>query len=357
MIKENIKKFIELAYSPLKWYDKQIELSYREPFMKCAIIFAVLGLVLRLHFDFPYWALYISLFSCIQITVLKAIHYYVKILTEINAILASQKSLRYASSFYYRYIYKNPLYFFLPCLIVFVFSWGGLTLFRAITINPLLIWIMILFSVTVYISIVGYVQYMFLAFFLFKLSLKDYKFFGVRHSLNEYIPADINWLQKLTKLVHVYRIVFFSIGSLYIIAFGCFCYLPNFNVEHNSPFFFTLWIIIFFAIVLIFPIISILEYSWIKKIVIKIKNSYIFDAEKEIKYIKFNSTKKNELKLQIYFLQNIYTQLIAESRDYPNDSIINVVCSSCLAVFNVVAIFLTLIQGIPIVLGDLLQSF
>ena len=71
----------------------------------------------------------------------------------------------------------------------------------------------------------------------------------------------------------------------------------------------------------------------------------------------FNSTKKNELKLQIYFLQNIYTQLIAESRDYPNDSIINVVCSSCLAVFNVVAIFLTLIQGIPIVLGDLLQSF
>ncbi len=350
-IKEYRKKIIDTLYTPSKWCNEL------KNFYKYIIFFFIIGLLLRYHFFFPYFGFYFCIFTLIAIIVCYSIRCYVQYFPEINALSVTQKSLRSATLFYYKYIRKNPFYFWAPCVVVLIFGWGGCSIFEAIEVTPLFIWVMILFSVTVYISIIGYVQYIFLAIYLFKLSSKKSQFYNIRHTMHECIPADMEWIQKITKLVHIYRIAFFTIGSLYIVAFGAYCYMPSFKTERASLAFYLLWGIIFLAIVLTFPILSILEYIWIKKIVTKLKSSFIGDIETEVKYLKADSSNKNAFTLQIYFLQNIYTQKIAESRDYPIKSILNVMFSTCLAIFNVLAIAVTIIQGIPTVLSDFLHIF
>lgn len=356
IIKEHRKKIIDILYTPSKWCREKSELININLY-KYIIFFFIIGFLLNLHFYFPFFGFYICIFTTIAMIVFRSIRCYVQYFPEICALSANQKSLQPASLFYYKHIHKNPLYFWVPCAVVLVFGWGGCKIFGAIEISPLFIWVMTLFSITVYISIIGYVQYILLAIYLFKLSLKKYRFYNIRHTMYECIPADMGWIQKITKLVHIYRIAFFAIGSLYIVAFSSYCYLPAFKTVHNSPIFNLLWGIIFLAIVVTFPILSILEHIWIKKIVLKLKYSYIGDIETEVNCLKANSAKKNITKLQIYFLQNIYTQKIAESRDYPINSLVNVMFSTCLAIFNVLAIAVTIIQGIPTVLNDFLQIF
>lgn len=355
-IKEHKNKLINILYIPSKWCGEKSKLINKSLY-KYVVFFFIIGLLLRFHFYFPYYGLYLCIFTIIAIIVCRSIRCYVQFFPEINALSADQKSLRTVNLFYYKYIRKNPLYFWAPCAVALVFGWGGCGIFGAINFNPLFIWVMILFSITVYISIIGYVQYILLAIYLFKLSLKKYKFYNIRHTMHECIPADMKWIQKITKLVHIYRAAFFSIGALYIIAFFSYCFLPAFKTEHNSPVFYFLWGIIFLAIVVTFPILSILENICIKKIVKKLKNSYIGDIETEVNCLKADSANTNSSKLQIYFLQNIYAQGILESRDYPIGSFFNVFYSTCLAIFNLLAIGVTLIQGMPTVLSDLLQIF
>ena len=354
-ITKKLKKIFEFLYTPTKWFETKAKISNK--IFACVIItFLSIGIALNHYYDFPYFTIYFCIFFSIGIIALKSIFSYVKYMTKIVTSIANQKVAQHANIFYYKHIYKNILYIISSCGVMVIFGYGGCIMLGAISINPIFIWIMILFSVAVYVSIIGYVQYIFLAIYIFKLTEDKYGFSNLQHSIQECIPADIEWVKNIAKLSHLYRTAFFAIGSLYIIAFGAFCRLPEFKANCNTPAFYIMWGIIFIAIVLTFPVISILEYSWIKKIVKKIKDTYILDIKKETKYMKIGSPKNKGTQIQIFFLENIYAIRIMESRDYPTISILNTGYSICLSLFNFYATIITVVKETPTVLVDLLQK-
>ena len=339
---------------PNKWFEEQSE-SFRRTSIIVITFYASIGFWLQQYYVFPYFFCFVLIFACIGFIVWKSIHFYAMHMTKITSSLATQNIARPANSFYYKYVYKNIAYILFPLIIVFTFGCGGCFMFGALSFDPLFIWVMTLFSLVVYISIVGYVQYVLLAIYIYKLATNKYEFSALQHSLNECILADIEWIQNITKLSHVYRTVFFTIGSLYIIAFSAFCYIPDFKANCDLQIYKILWYIIFIAIVLTFPVISILEYLWIKKIVEKIKEKYLFDIQNETKQNVANLNKDKISRIQIFLLENIYALRIMESRDYPIVSIWNVGYSFCLAIFNFIATILTIVHELPTALDGLRQ--
>lgn len=345
---------MDILYMPSKWFNYGTYLPNKN-FVKYAIIFFGIGFELHQYFVFPYLICYVCIFCCIGLTALISIRFYIYYMQKVVSSIAIQKVAQPANSFYYKYVYKNPAYMLFSFATISIFGCGGSIMFEAASFDPLYMWVMILFIIVVYVSIIGYVQYIFLAVYIYKLASSKHDFSGMQHSLKECIPADIEWLQSITKLSHIYRTAFFTIGSLYIIAFAAFCCIPDFKVNCNSLIFNILWGIIFIAIVLAFPIISVLEYLWIKKIVGKIKNTYIHDIQKETNRKSTISTNKDVLKIQLLFLENIYALRIKESRDYPIVSAWNILYSICLSILNFIVVILTIFESIPTVLNALHQ--
>lgn len=355
MRKRKVKRIsVDILYMPNKWFYNETYLP-NENFIIYVLIFFSVGFGLYQYFVFPYLISYVCFFCCIGLTALISISRYIYYMQKVVSSIAAQKTAQPANSFYYKHIYKNPSYMLFSFATILIFGCGGSILFEAASFDPLYVWVMILFTVVVYVSIIGYLQYIFLAVYIYKLASSKYEFSGLQHSLNECIPADIEWIQNITKLCHIYRTAFFTIGSLYIIAFGAFCYIPDFKVNCESLIFNILWGIIFIAIVLAFPIISFLEYLWIKKIVEKIKSTYIYDIQEETSRKSTISTNNDALKIQLFFLENIYALRIKESRDYPIVSAWNVMYSICLSIFNFIVVILTMVESIPTVLNALHQ--
>lgn len=350
--KHSNREKMQFRYMFVHWKKERTKKKFFSIFI---LVFSVAGFILQYYYSFPYLFQYVCIFYGIGIILIRTIHKFSLYMPEIISQISHQKAAQSANSFYYVYVRKNPLYIVCPSVTVFIFGYGGCTMFGALSINMLFIWIMILFSIIVFISIYGYIQYIFLAIYIHKVATSNYELIGLKHSLQECVPADIDWIQKLTKICHIYRTAFFSIGSLYIIAFSAFCYLPGFNANCNSLAYFVLWAIIFVAIVLFFPIVSFFEYIWIKKIVEKIKNAYILDIKKESSQLEKSSAVSPPSKIQLLFFENMYAFKIMESRAYPITSFWAMGYSVALAVFNFLSAMITVIQGAPIILTVLRQ--
>ncbi len=342
---KKIENILDYLLIPARWFDNRL----KKFFIIFIILFCSTGAVLCQYYSFPYFEFYVFILGCIGLIALESIKYYNKKMPQITTSLTIVGRLQSANIFYYKYVYKNIIYLILPIAIAIIFGYGGCLMFDSLSVDILFIWIMFLFSVVVYLSIVGYVQYIFLAIYIYKITISKAKLLNFQHSLNECIPADLEWIQSLTKLSHVYRTSFFTIGCMYIIAFGLFCHLPEFNANCNSLIYYALWGIILIAIVIAFPIISILEHYWIKKIVKKTKDTYISDLKKESNYLKKTCKDAKIGNTQSFLLENIYAFRIMESRDYPIISIWNMGYNVLLAIFNFLATVITVFQGIPMI--------
>lgn len=351
---KKIKAIIKALFTPAQWFDQE----YLNKSVIFVISFICIGVILGRYLYFPHFIIYLCIFTTIGIIARSAIHYYVKHFSDITTSLIKQDAAHSANAFYYKYVYSNSIYMVLPCLVVIIFGCGGCYMFDALSFNLLFVWVMILFTFVVYISIVGYIQYIFLALYIYRLASSKHGFGELSHSIHECIPAEIKWIQNLTKISHIYRNAFFSIGSMYIIAFGAFCYSPKFNANRDSLAFYVLWGIIAIAIVLVFPIVSVLENIWIKKIVEKIKNAYISHIKAELNILKKNSKKKKTYESYLFILENIYALRIKESRSYPINSIWSTGYSVALSLFNFLATIITVTDGIfPTFLDALRQNF
>lgn len=174
-----------------------------------------------------------------------------------------------------------------------------------------------------------------MAIYIRNLATGSGKFRKLSKSMAECFPAQLDWLQELTKLSHTYRSCFFTLGSSYIITFGAFCWLPEMQANTSSPAFFVLWGIIFVVIVLLFPVVSILEYMWIKRIVEHLKSSYIEDLEAESRLSLKASTHVLSPSTE-RLAQALYAMQIMNSRDYPLKSAWTSCYATVLSIFNVI---------------------
>lgn len=307
-------------------------------------------MVCNSYYIFPHFYLFASLFIAIGTIIYLCLNYFSKQLPKLVNALAIQPGARSANVFYYAWVKNTPMYIISPMAIVLIFGVGGCRMFGALKINPTLYWILCLFVVVVYISIVGYIQYIFLFLYVLKLANSKDTYTNIQHDLEEYIPAELEWLQDLTKLCHIYRSAFFTLGSLYILAFGLFCFLPEMEADINNPWFFILWGIISIAIVVMFPFTSVIEQKKIKSIVLKLKKTYVQDLKKEI-----NLKSLNETSLEISqrrFFETMYTAQVMNSKDYPIYSFGNSFYNISLSIFNMAASIITIIQGLSTFLVD-----
>lgn len=172
---------------------------------------------------------------------------------------------------------KGSHNFFIPMFFIVFFGSSAITL-GLVNIDPLGVCCLIAFVVIVYFSIVGYMQYMYLALFIKDLSETDFNEAGQIY--NKTYPAKTGWLIDITKLYQLYRNCFFVTGSLYIIAFYIFTY--KFQIT-EYPLVFICWGVIFIAIVVLFPVTCLSEYINIQAIVSNIKEAAALDYSKRIR--------------------------------------------------------------------------
>ena len=263
---------------------------------------------------------------------------------QIVTTLAPQPAAWGVNGLYYAFLKKNILYIIIPISVALIFGVGGCSMLGVHNKQPILVWILSLFFVVVYISIVGYVQYIFLFVYILKLAQSKNSYTNLTRNLEEYIPAELVWVQDLTKLYHIYRGAFFTLGSLYIVAFALFCFLPKMQTNVNNHSFFILWNIIFIAIVVVFPITTFIERLKIKEIVHTLKKTYVKNLQSEMKLKNKNETSLE--RSQRRFFETLYISQIMNSKDYPIKSFINSAYSIALAILNIATSVITIIQGI-----------
>lgn len=320
------------------------------------VLFLILGTILHQKWSFPHFFEFVFTFALIGVIAFFSTTHFSKEITHIVAAVADQPGAKNANHIYYIYCIDSPLYVLAPLTIILIFGIGGCSMFGAMSLNPTLIWVLTLFFLVVYISIIGYLQYVVLVIYIWKLASGSGKYKRLPKSMVECIPAQLEWIQRLTKLSHTYRNSFFTLGSAYIIAFGAFCWLPEMRANTSILAFYLLWGIIFVVIVLLFPVASVLEYRWIKQIVGHLKSSCIEDLISESK-INRKATVAVLSPAAERFVQTLCAMQIMNSMDYPIKSTWATCYAALLSIFNFGAAAATILQTVPNLSNVLLQTF
>ncbi len=318
----------------------------------CLCIFIVLGVFLQQRYPFPCFYPFIGLFLFIGVSCFFSEKYYCEKIQQITSALRHQRCVASANYFMSMRGMRSAVFVAAPAATVLIFGTGGCLMFGAIRLTPTLIWVLFLFSVVVSISIVGYLQYINLAVYIAKLSHcpEDYK--SLEKGPVNCIPAELSWIKELTKLSHIYQVVFFTIGCAYITAFSGFCFWPEMEAETDTAIFYILWSIIFTAIVLTFPAVSVLEHKWIKRIVHNLKRSYIHDLERENMLLKRSHSEQ-----LTSIIVSISARQILDSKEYPLRSLWSNGYAVVMTFINFVATATTIFTDTLPFISDLRQFF
>lgn len=356
-IKCRLHIFIRQLKNPIDMFDTIFRDKKKARFFYILVIFyAGVGICLDKLWPFPKFNEFMCCFLFIGTLSLRSILYFSNSMKKITAAIANQPAARKANLTYNKYNITSQIYILGPLTVITIFGLGCCSMFGALQFTLTFVWMLILFVFVVYISIIGYIQYIFLAMYIRNLAHSPGQYKNLPKSLFECIPARLEWLQLLTKLSHIYRSVFFTLGSAYIVGYSIFCWSPDMEANTTSPIFFILWAIIFLVIVLLFPIVSLLEYHWIKNIVRQLKDSYIRDLESE-KNIQNKSNALGFLQPVHRLVQTLCATQIIDSLSYPLKTAWDTVYVCFLSVFNFITAVATIAQKIPILIDALPQIF
>lgn len=355
-MKRHLCSYIQILTRPNDWFHTVGNWKNCRRLFYVCVLFLVFGMFLYQKWSFPRFFEFVFIFTLIGAIAFLSVMHFSKEITRIVAVVADQPGAKIANRIYHLYCLDSLLYILAPLTIILVFGIGGCSMFGAMSLNPTLIWVLTLFFFVVYISIIGYLQYIVLFIYIWKLASGSGKYKRLPKSMVECIPARLEWIQRLTKLSHTYRNSFFTLGSAYIIAFGAFCWLPEMRANTSVPAFYLLWGIIFVVIVLLFPTASILEYRWIKQIVGHLKSSYIEDLVSESKINRKTSAVILSPPAE-RFVQTLCAMQIMNSMDYPIKSIWANCYAALVSIFNFGAAAATIIQTVPNLSSVFPQTF
>lgn len=213
---------------------------------------------------------------------------------------------------YKRFRYKalHNLNFILCFIVLAVFFWGIFSQ-HYIKLDLVGCYAVYMVSLTVSISVIGYAQYLWLLWFLYRISYCSSMLY------NKIMPAYTPFLVKIGVLTNHAKWCFFIEGFLYV--FEYFILIPNGNVSLsniNMPdktSFLITWGVIFVVIILAFPIIIYIQESLLSKIVNNLKKQSM-----EILFLNLDTLimENTEMFPQIYMRNQMINNLIS-SPDYP----------------------------------------
>ena len=338
--------------------DKTGELDMKK--VKCIIIslflYLILGAFLNLNWEIPFFPAITVLFYLLGIIILYFIYYFHSKLSKITVML-SGSNFKEISKYYS--LCENPKgYYWIPSIsIIIIFGVGGCNLYGSIHLSFTLIWVLVLFCVVVYISIVGYMHYIFLLYFIYSLSKHKTIIKTPEKRLTNYSPSNLELVKEIAKVYGTYRLAFFLTGTLYCIGYAAFCWIPDFQVDKTNPFFIILWIIIYVVIIIFFPLSAYFEYICIKKIVQNLKDKYISDLliESDNAFGKYPNHKYILIAKTYY--ETMYAKLIMNSSDYPLYSHFNLLLSILATIFNMIITLASNLNGIKSIVVYLRQIF
>ena len=184
---------------------------------------------------------------------------------------------------------------------------------------------LIMLFITIFVSIIGYMLYVHLIHFLYRLGSADIE------KYSKFYPAYTTWLVDITKYSSIYQNSFFISGTLYVILFAVHApsetlKLLSLGALHSlqDMILSISWLVIFLTVLIGFPLTSYLKNRMIKAIVtkLKIKSSEYYESiidkvniDKQLDYIKV-------------------IKEIMESPDYPIKSGLDIAISTATLVLN-----------------------
>ncbi len=334
-----MSKALQYFLQPYKWQSHPLKKDKLISIFLIISIFFIVSSLCNGRWGFPYFYLFFITFTVVLLLALYSEVRYTININRIRAQTAKKSGFIIANSKFTQFE-QSKLVGIIAIIVVVIFAIGGVSIYGAIAITPTLALCLIYFSIVVYLSIVGYVQYILLFAYIIFLARDKAEFRKVGQELTDTLPAEINWLHNLTKLTHFYRTIFFSVGTFYITAFWFYCSSPKFSVALGHWVYYALWVIIFLAIVVIFPLVSIAEYYFIKKLVIKVKHAYIAEVKTDLE-INGDKTKPSA---ENRILGEVFSSSVLQSANYPITNRIGVVYAALLAVLNLVGSIDTAIQ-------------
>lgn len=258
------------------------------------LIMIFIGSILNSISPYPWFYRIISIMCIISTTAIFSERYFIRNFKNILGMLSgfgkeSSNLIRQVN----RFKRSKFIYYYSSCIIIY-FGVIGLLLLKNYPSIINLIYILIFFAITVFISMIGYIQYILLAVFMIKLVKmpKPQKRFSAQ------IPSKVDWIVKTNKLVNIYNIAFFLLSIIYITSVYFFCFSPHFGVmmygmtKSVKIILCFCWGLISIAIGLVLPTIYTVEYISIKKCIKQVKDKRIellhIDLDKEIARNKYS---------------------------------------------------------------------
>lgn len=206
----------------------------------------------------------------------------------------------------------NPANLIACLVVVTVFLWA-IFLQHYITLNLVGCYAVFMVCISVSLSVIGYTQYIWMLWFLFRIS----KCSSIHY--NKIVPANTPFLIEIATLLQKVKWCFLIEGFFY--TFEYFILIPkesiitiNINMPDNFSFFLT-WAIVLLVIVLAFPVLVFLQEHWLSQIVVDLKNKRIEYLSMQYEQLCMNGSVKN-ITFYTYMYQEIIAKII-NSADYP----------------------------------------
>lgn len=250
------------------------------------VFYNIIGIYTNHIKPFPLYGYFAFIFSFIAIISILTIRHFVDKMNLILIEVSGEPKFR-SAKYEYEKMQNQKIIFMVPLLAIIIYIGTGIPMIKSFELNCSMIFALTAFVPTVYLSVLGYIQYIILAIFIYKINTCNDKYL----SYLEQCPANSTILYSLSELVYLYRNSFFVIGTAYIIAFGLFTLSNAFGVDIsiNNYCLVLGWGIITIAIVIVFPIVSFLEKKWISSI---IRNLKVLSTKKIQKNFKENNGDK-----------------------------------------------------------------
>lgn len=345
MLSNHIKKAFNKLKNPSLLFLKNwrsLSLGKKSLTIVTALLFFIIGIILNFIWVFPNFILYVLCFTTILFISSTAIRKFYREMKKLCVDVTSYEPFESANYFYLTKTNSSIIYILFPLFFVFAFGVGGVFIYSSISITPTLIWCLIYFAIVVYNSMLAYLQYIRCAVYIYKAANNELSFKKIISPDKEELPPNLIWINRMTKISHSIRNMFFGVGVLYIIAFAVFCFSKDYNVRIDATTFYFLWAIIFVFIVLVFPIVTGLNILNIKRIVIKVKDAYIHELLFEEEIISISNVTVGDKIASI--MRNYCISIILKTPNYPIKGKLTAVYSLIATLINLIASAATILQ-------------
>lgn len=298
--------------------------------------FYIMGLLINHYSPFPQFYLFQNLFIGIFIGAFVSVRHFRKQMRELRCTMAGDRTLHSINDKMERWQYST-LNLIVPPIAGAFFGILAILLIN-INIKSISAYYLVLAYVEcVLISFIGYLQYVYLFFYIVKI--------GKNNEITKYdedYPSSTVWLTTLTKLYCRYRNTFFVLGMMYVFSVIYFVFCGEFKIIQKIEAFprYKIALVLFWggvlcAIVIIFPVISIIEYIYIRKTVDNLKEQAVLKVNRW-------SSEREDIKFKLEKANLIIS--IRNTPDYPFKDAVGIVFSCIVTCTNLAASIVAILQ-------------